>query len=372
MIGHILLTIPLLVVAPSKVPHDEALDIVAVDSSAFPTIVAEFVWLPQYSAIAITKEMVEIDGAAVDSVTRIEPDALAVALIVDDRPEIDAGVVAAQQSGAVELVRILGAGPQIALATPSGLQTAFTTDQGATIARASGITAGATAVTPLSGVIIESAAHVAASGRTDRHLVVEVGGPLEMSEREAQLLSSLLVASGTTLHVIAPLDVDVGPLGDIAARTGGSSSAVAETVAGSDRVTAAILNRYRVVATVADEGPYELGVDIGGRRLTAIVDMAPATPSTTSGPTTATTDGSATSSVGSVEQRSSTPVAEDTAKASAVSTALARSGPAATSSAWNLVSVVAAMIVAFVAAMTAVLVSRRRRPSTGPHPSPDV
>ena len=60
-----------------------------------------------------------------------------------------ADVVEDAQGASVELVRNVGTGTKIALSTPSGLQSALTSDRRANIARIAGITAGAPDVVPL-------------------------------------------------------------------------------------------------------------------------------------------------------------------------------------------------------------------------------
>ena len=90
--------------------------------------------------------MVTVDGAPAAAVVPVDPTGVVVSLVVDDGPAVPAEVVGASQGGALELVRTIDAGTRIAVATPSGLQTAFTADPGATIARIAGIIAGAPAV----------------------------------------------------------------------------------------------------------------------------------------------------------------------------------------------------------------------------------
>ncbi len=106
MIGRAVSMILLSFAAPAKVPPpDQPLDVVAVDDSNFPTLVVDLVAPPDYSAIEINESMLDVDGAAVESVSRLDRHSVAMLLIIDDRSTIDASVVGAQQSGAVEVVR---------------------------------------------------------------------------------------------------------------------------------------------------------------------------------------------------------------------------------------------------------------------------
>ncbi|MBA3803484.1 MAG: hypothetical protein H0X22_11360 [Acidimicrobiia bacterium] len=354
--------------APAKAPApDQPLDVVAVEDSEFPTLVVDLVPPPGYSAIAIAESMLDVDGAAVESVTRIDRTTVAMMLIIDDRPEIDASAVAAQQSGALELVRNLGDDLEIALATPSGLRTAFTTDQGATIARVSGITAGADPVTPLPDVITDSAVLLADSDRAERHLVIELGGTLELSDSQLRELADPLATSRTTLHLIVPLGVAVGPIGQLAERTGGSAAPVAVMVTGSDREKSAIVNRYRIVATVDDGGAHEVGLDIEGRRVSATFNVTAPPPSTTRTPsttTTTTTSAPRSTSVATIEQRT-TP-----SPAASAAPAVSRTRPRATSSRSGSGALNAVSIALLGALTTAVVVLgfRRWRPVAGGAP----
>lgn len=363
-VAQALSTISLLIGAPTMAQPDQSLDITVVDTSAFPTVVIDLVVPLQYSATEITEAMLDVDGEPVDSVELTNPGDVVMALILDDRPAIDADVVTAQQSGAVELARNVGDGTEIALATPSGLRTAFTTDREATIARVAGITAGAPDVAPLADLIIDSVALLAASDRTDRHLVVELGSTPNLSEQRAQLLSDALAASGTRLHVVAAPAIDVSPLDELAERSGGSASAVAETVAGSDKVTAAITNRYRIVATVDGSGPHEFGLDVDGQRLASTIDVNPVAPPATPAPSTApTTPDSPTSAAG--KEKQSAPAADASAASTApvrsTAPALAPSRPADASSDSRPVPIIAGLIVLLAAAAMAHLLVRRQR-----------
>ena len=93
--------------------------------------------------------------------TPVDPSGIAVSLVIDDGPTTDPRRSSTRQGAAVELVRNIGEGTQIALSTPSGLQTAPTTDRDANIARIAGITAGAPDVVPLPGLVLDAATRLA-------------------------------------------------------------------------------------------------------------------------------------------------------------------------------------------------------------------
>ena len=187
-----------------------------------------------------------------------------------------------------------------------------------------------------------------------------------MSELRLQELADTLATSGTTLHVIVPLGVAVGPFGQLAERSGGSASVVAETVTGSDMVTSAIVNRYRIVTTVGEGGSHEVGLDIEGRRVSVTFDVSAATPSTTRAPSTTTTNSAPrSSSAGTTEEQSTTSLATS-ASSESTAPALSRTRPDATSSGSGSgpFAVLSIALMAAVASAAVVLALRRWPPST--------
>ena len=99
--------------------------------------------------------MVAIGGAPVESVAPVDPAGVVVSLVIDDGPTVAGEVVEDAQGASVELVRNVGEGTEIALATPSGMQSALTPDRDANIARIAGITAGAPDVVPLPELVLD-------------------------------------------------------------------------------------------------------------------------------------------------------------------------------------------------------------------------
>ena len=201
-----------------------SLDVTSVDASAYPTVVVDFVVPDNQETVDITRAMVDVDGAPVETVSPVDAGSVVVRLIVDDRPDVPADVVGASQGGAVEFVRNTAVGTRIAVGTPSGLQTALTADPGATIARIAAITAGAPAVTPLPELILDSASALAAEGSTDRHLVVALGGPLDGSEVQLAQVAELVAANGITLHLLRSAGAQEPALTLIAEQSGGTAA----------------------------------------------------------------------------------------------------------------------------------------------------
>ena len=211
--GLVAIAIALVPLGPAG---DIPLELVSVDASAFPTIVVDIVAPVRYSAAPITDAMVEVDGSPVESVTPLDPSGVVVGLVIDDRPAIDSAVVTELQGASVELVRNSGDGIQMSLGTPSGLRTALTSDRDANVARIAGITAGAPAVVRLPEVITETVAELASSRADDRHAVVVLGGAIEATAAQLAGVADALIESRTTLHVVAPPNVELGALARIA------------------------------------------------------------------------------------------------------------------------------------------------------------
>jgi hypothetical protein len=272
--------------------QDEPLEIAGVDASAFPTVVVDIVAPVRHSAQRITAAMVDVEGAAVESVSPVDVRDVVIGLVIDDRPEATPAVVTELQGAAVELVRNASDGIEVSLGTPSGLRTALTSDRGANIARIAGITAGAPAVVPLPDVLSETVAELASSPAVDRHAIVVLGGAVEATEAQVAALVEALADSGTALHVLVPEDVRADALARITAGTGGSTRRAPQTLASMDAVTATIINRFRVTLQVAGGGEHHLQVTVGGERFGADLEISeaePAPPATTQRAAPATT-----------------------------------------------------------------------------------
>jgi hypothetical protein len=277
--------------ASAAPPPAEPLSITSVDTSAYPRVAFDIVVPQPLSAVQLRPGMVAIDGGAVESLTAVDPRQIAIALVIDDRPNVSERVVLGVQGASVELVRNVGDGTQIALATPSGLRSALTPDRTANIARIAGITAGAPAVASLPQVVTNSIAELGASRAMDRHAIVALGRSAGVTDSEFDALATAIAETGTRLHLIAPRGIDAPRLVALSQQTGGIIATDAELVASVDAATAAIARRYRVVATVAAAGAHRIGLTVDDQRYAAEVDIvapAPAPTTTTSSTSTST------------------------------------------------------------------------------------
>jgi hypothetical protein len=345
--GALLATVPLLV-APGAPPAGP-LDADVVDTSTFPTVSIDFIVPPPLHSLTITSQMVELGGASVVSVAPVDPRGIVVSLVIDDGPTVPPAVVNDAQGASVELVRNVGAGTKIALSTPSGLQTALTSDRRANIARIAGITAEAPDVVPLPGLILEAATRLAASTETDRHLVLVLGSTPAV---DLDVLRAVVEAGGIEVHLVAPDGLDLDGLAELADSSGGVVPSMPALVGEIDAATAAIAQRYRVEATVEAGGPRELAVVVDGARHVATVDI----------PSPAVVASTSTSSTTSTTSPTSTTSAPRPTTAIAVTSPSATT--AATSSSGGGSAIPAILIGAFVAlaiAAVALWAVRRRR-----------
>jgi hypothetical protein len=242
-----------------------------IDTSAFPRVAFDVVVPEPLAAVQLRSQMVGVDGAPVDSVTAVDPRDTAGVLVIDDGPTVDAAVLGQLQGGSVELVRNLGRGTEIALATPSGLASAFTRSQDANIGRIAGITAGSPAVTPLPGLLTSSIRKLELNRTPDRHVVLVLGDALDPTAEQLRALQQAVTVSGTRLHLIVPTGVEATAIASVAETSGGVVTSSANVVESIDEVTAAIARRYRVVATVSSRGEHSIALAAKNLRYEATV-----------------------------------------------------------------------------------------------------
>ena len=281
-----LLALPGLLLAPSGVP----LDADVFDASALPAVVIDIVPRRDFAAVDLTAPMVQISGGTVQSVTKVDPASVAVGLVIDDGPTVAAAAINDFQGASVELVRLAGDGTQISLSTPSGLQTAPTTDEDASLARLAGIVAGSPDVISLPNLVLDAAQRLAASPLRDRHLVVALGTTFP-DGAAVQAVRDVIIPAGIRLDVVAAAGLDPGGLDDLSVESGGISPVVPKPTGEMDAIIRAIRDRYHVAATVDGPGAHEVTLNVGGQAFSASVDVvgAPAVPGTASTPTTANT-----------------------------------------------------------------------------------
>jgi hypothetical protein len=264
--------------APPRTDHIggqvRSLSVGPIDLSAFPLVAFDVVVPERLAAVHIRPTMVDVDGAPVDSVTAVDPRDIAVALVIDDGPTVDAKVLGNLQGASVELVRNLGRGTEIALATPSGLASAFTSSPDANIGRIAAITAGSPAVTPLPGLLTSSIRELASNPARDRQAVLMLGHELDPSPGQLAALEQAIATSGTRLHLIVARGVDATALASIAETSGGLVASASNVLASIDEVTTAIARRYRVVATMTSRGEHSIALTAKELRYEVTVRIA--------------------------------------------------------------------------------------------------
>ena len=268
-------------------PPTSPLDASVFDTSLFPEVLLDVTPPDRFAAEAITADMVELDGRPVRAVAAVDPTTVAVSLVIDDGPSVPAQTLQDAQGASVELVRLTDEGTRVALATPSGMQSALTADRDANIARISGIVAGAPDVVPLPELVRDAVMKLAAEPGADRQLVLVLSTPIEPGPMLDQITAVVRDAHITT-HLVAAPGLDAGPIAELATSTGGRVPTGAAMVGEMDEVTSAVNDRYRVEATAASEGPQELALTIDGQRFATTLDVvAPAPVPTAAAPTTA-------------------------------------------------------------------------------------
>jgi hypothetical protein len=283
-----LLALPALLLAPPGTP----LDADVFDASALPTVLFDVVAPRDFAAVDLTPAMFQVDGGTVTAVTEVDPATVAVSLVIDDSPTLTPAVVNEGQGASVELVRNTGDGTQISLSTPSGMQTALTTDRDANIARISGIVAGSPDVVKLPDLLVDAARRLAAAPVKDRHLVAVIGTTIPDGP-QLQALRGIVIPAGIRLHVVAAPGVEVGPIAGLAAESGGIDPVLPKPVGEIDAVTQAIRDRYRVTATVDGAGEHDVALAVGGQTFGAALDVPTPPPPPTTSATPPTTAGAA-------------------------------------------------------------------------------
>ncbi len=288
MIATRMLALPALLLAPVGTP----LDADVFDASHLPSLVFDVVAPHDFAAVDLTPAMFTVQGGTVHSVAKVDPATVAVSLVIDDSPSMSDQAVQAGQGASVELIRNVGPGTQVSLSTPSGLLTALTTDQAASIARISGIVAGSPDVIKLPDLVVNAAQRLAAAPVADRHLVVALGTTFPDGP-QLQALRDVIIAAGIRLDVVASSGLDTGPIAELATASGGMSPVLPQPVGEMDAVTQAIRDRYHVSASVDGPGPHDVALNVGGQTFSATLEIpVPAAPASTSAPTSTAPAGS--------------------------------------------------------------------------------
>ncbi len=349
--------------AGAETPPSEPLEAYVFDASAWPTVLIDVVVPRKYATRLVEPAQIELDGGRVESVAPVDAVDSVVSLVIDDSPKVPAEVVYNAQGASVEIVRNVGEGTAIALSTPSGMQTEPTSDQGASMSRLNGISAGAPDVLPLNRLVLDAARVLVGTAWPDRHLVLAVGRPISETPTLREL-ADIVDRANIRLHVVADPGIETGAIASLAEETGGVAGQGQTMLADIDAVTAAIVHRVRVAATVDGPGPLPLALTVGGDRYTAEVDV-PAGPPTRSTPTETSPSGSVagapapTVAPGTVAPETATPA---TAAGSAT-------GQIEASRRWPLL-IAALLVTAGALAVAWRWWRARRRAATPPAPTP--
>ena len=233
--------------------------------------------------------LVSVDGAPVESVSAVDPATTAVAMVVDDRPEVTAESVGAAQGAALEVARNVAEefnSPSTRRVVSSGVEA----DRNAAIARISGITAGAPDVVPIDEAIAAAAEELASSPLPDRHLLVSLGAPVTLDAAQQAELTADLDNANARLHLLTP---GAAPeLTNVAVASGGLAPAMTQRW----RPPTGCRGAHRPLPGGHDgvgSGSHEVALEVGGTRYTAPINVAlpravppPTSPPATPAPTT--------------------------------------------------------------------------------------
>jgi hypothetical protein len=359
-------TMPLLVTpvpASGETPPAQPLEAYVFDASAWPTVLIDVVVPRKYATSLVEPAQIELDGGRVESVAPVDAIDSVVSVVIDDSPKVPAEVVYNAQGASVELVRNVDEGTAIALSTPSGMQTEPTSDQGASLSRINGISAGAPDVLPLNRLVLDAARVLVGTAWPDRHLVLAVGRPVSENPTLREL-SDIVERANIRLHVVADPGIETGAIASLAEETGGVAGQGETMLADMDAVTAAIVHRVRVVATVDGPGPLPLALTLDGERFTTEVDVPAAPP--------ARSPSTDTSPSGSVAGAPAPTVAPETvAPETATPATAAGSATGQIEASRRGPLLIAALLVTAGVVAVAWLWSRaRRRAATSPAPTP--
>jgi hypothetical protein len=359
MIATTMLALPALLLAPVGTP----LDADVFDASQLPSVVFDVVAPHDFAAVDLTPAMFTIEEGRVQAVEKVDPATVAVSLVIDDSPTMSKQAVQDSQGASVELIRNVGPGARVSLSTPSGLVTALTTDQQASLARIAGIVAGSPDVMKLPDLVVDAAQRLAAAPLTDRHLVVVLGSAFPDGP-QLQALRDIIIPAGVRLDVVAASGLDSGPIAELATASGGISPVLPKPVGEMDAVTQAIRDRYHVSATVDGPGPHDVALNVGGQTFGATLDIpvapaaAPATTPTPTTPTSAAPSGSiGPTATPTTAAATSTPAA--TVPSSSVTTSSGSSGSSGMGRGARILIALLLLAVA-IAAWTTWIVLRRR------------
>ena len=207
----------------------EPLEIVAVDVSAYPTVVLD-VALPSWESVEqVGADAFTVAGAGALTVERLDPADLTVAFVLDNGPPVPRATLATHQGAAIELIRNLPEGVSVALGTTGGAMVAATEDRATIMAAISRLdTASEAEGATLGPAVLRSAALLEVSAGSRRQLIVLTAGGIDVTAPEAASVTDSLDRSQAAMRVVA-IGAGVGAnLERAAVGSGGMAVAIAD------------------------------------------------------------------------------------------------------------------------------------------------
>ncbi len=175
----------------SAAPEPEPLEVLAVDTTAFPHVVVDVAVPERERASEMPSEAFSLPGLTDVTVEELDPADLTLAIVLDDGPEVRTPGLAFQQGAAAELVRILPADVEVMIRTSSGVEMEPTVDRDAAMDAIGSTRPGSTSGT-LAAAAGDAVQRLETVPDGRRQLVVMTGEASDIQEEEAtSLLASL-------------------------------------------------------------------------------------------------------------------------------------------------------------------------------------
>ena len=335
----------------SAAPEPEPLEVLAVDTTAFPHVVVDVAVPERERASEMPSEAFSLPGLTDVTVERLDPADLTLAIVLDDGPEVRTPGLAFQQGAAAELVRILPADVEVMIRTSSGVEIEPTVDRAAAMDAIASSRPSSTFGT-LAAAAGDAVQRLETVPDGRRQLVVMTGEASDIQEEEATSLLASLDRAGAGMRVVSMGDT-VGPrLAQAAHESGGAAAPVGwgadAALRAVDVLSTTFAEQYRLRATMPAPGPLTVRLTANGRSYETTIPDVGVTPTTTSTPSTTSTTSAA--------------VAVATIPATAAARPTMGPGVPASSGEGSSTPVVeAGLAIAAIVLIVAVVVAQRRR-----------
>ena len=269
----------------SAAPEPEPLEVLAVDTTAFPHVVVDVAVPERERASEMPSEAFSLPGLTDVTVEELDPADLTLAIVLDDGPEVRTPGLAFQQGAAAELMRILPADVEVMIRTSSGVDMEPTVDRTAAMDAI-----GSSRPSSTSGTLAAAAGDAVQRLETvpdgRRQLVVMTGEASDIQEEEATSLLASLDRASAAMRVVSMGDT-VGPrlaqaAHEVAVLPRRSAGARTPRCGPSTSLSTTFAEQYRLRATMPAPGPVTVRLTVDGRSYEATIPDVGVAPTTTS------------------------------------------------------------------------------------------